>query len=129
MTNTDDWIRSIVARELKRYKKLKPVALEEIEYITLKICDQPLGSGTNNKVLENAIVRREGAREFCKSIETILKKIPETLRIILIRSYIHEDSDVQIYMDLEISERSYYYKKKKAIKKFYNIWLLKDEKL
>lgn len=101
-----------VVMMLSAYKQLKKIAGEEyISKVTATYSFEPRSyTGAINKSLEKHIERKLTAQKMVEDIEKAINRISNAyLRQILIMKYCkYYDSDIAIYVTLDISESEFY---------------------
>ena len=101
-----------VVMMLSAYKQLKKIAGEEyVSKVTATYSFEPRSyTGTVNKSLEKHIERKLTAQKMVEDIEKAINRMSNAhLRQILIMKYCkYYDSDIAIYVTLDISESEFY---------------------
>ena len=101
-----------VVMMLSAYKQLKKIAGEEyVSKVTAKYSFEPRSyTGAVNKSLEKHIERKLTAQKMVEDIEKAINRMSNAyLRQILIMKYCkYYDSDIAIYVTLDISESEFY---------------------
>ena len=106
-------------RELfNKYKSCLLIVKEGVNPKVTTSFDKPMVQGGQPKGFEDEVIKVADAEIYVKEIDKILQKLPGMYQTIMIQSYVRDIPNIQIYMNLGLPERTYYYMKDEAVKMF-----------
>lgn len=110
--------RSYIRELFNKYKSCLLIVKEGARQQVTHEYDKIKTKGGKVKGFEDEVIKVADAEIYVKEIDKILQKLPGMYQTIMIQSYVRDVPNIQIYIDLGLPERTFYYMKDEAIKMF-----------
>jgi ArpU family phage transcriptional regulator len=113
-----DISRAYIRSLFNKYKSCVLIAKEGVSQKVAHSFDTIAVQGGQPKGFEDSAIKVADAEVYIKEIDRIMQKLPGMYKKIMIECYIRDIPNIQIYMNLGLPERTFYYMKDEAIKMF-----------
>lgn len=113
-----DISRAYIRSLFNKYKSCVLVVKEGVNPKVTTDLERPMVQGGQAKGFEDSAIKVADAEMYIKEMDSIMQKLPGMYKKIMIECYIRDIPNIQIYIDLGLPERTYYYMKDEAVKMF-----------
>ena len=113
-----DISRAYIRSLFNKYKSCLLIAKEGVNPKVTTDFEKPMVQGGQPKGFEDRAIKVADAEIYIKEMDKIMQKLPGMYKKIMIECYIRDIPNIQIYIDLGLPERTYYYMKDEAVKMF-----------